>query len=112
MGRPLKPIDPEQVHRLAAIHCTVEEIASVLDCGKRTLERRFGAVIEKARQTGKASLRRRQYKAAMDGNITMMIWLGKQLLGQTDRVEQLGDQAVQVSVRYVDRPPAPVPSKE
>lgn len=33
-------------------------------------------------------LRREQYKAAMGGNTTMLIWLGKQLLGQSDKSEQ------------------------
>ena len=33
---------------------------------------------------GKMSLRRRQYSAAMDGNSAMLIWLGKQWLGQKE----------------------------
>ncbi len=34
------------------------------------------------------SLKRKQWEMAMGGNITMLIWLGKQNLGQTDKVEQ------------------------
>ena len=34
---------------------------------------------------GKASLRRRQFEAAMDGNTAMLIFLGKNYLGQTDQ---------------------------
>lgn len=34
------------------------------------------------------SLKRKQWEMAMNGNITMLIWLGKQNLGQTDKVEQ------------------------
>jgi len=36
---------------------------------------------------GKASLRRTQWKAATGGNSTMMVWLGKNVLGQTDKQE-------------------------
>ena len=36
---------------------------------------------------GKISLRRSQLKLADSGNCTMNIWLGKQYLGQTDKVE-------------------------
>jgi hypothetical protein len=90
MARPRKDIDPEKVRQLAAIHCTVDEIAAVMDCSKDTLERRFAALIEKGREEGRASLRRVQYKAALAGNATMMIWLGKQLLGQKDRQEVTG----------------------
>ena len=36
------------------------------------------------RLVGRTSIRRAQYKAALDGNPTMLIWLGKQLLGQKE----------------------------
>jgi len=32
----------------------------------------------------KNSLRRAQLKVALDGNVTMLIWLGKQMLGQSE----------------------------
>jgi hypothetical protein len=34
-----------------------------------------------------SSLRRKQLQVAMSGSVPMLIWLGKQLLGQTDRQE-------------------------
>ena len=42
----------------------------------------------------KASLRRMQYKAAEGGNVTAQIWLGKQILGQKDKLEHSGEVAV------------------
>jgi hypothetical protein len=33
----------------------------------------------------KMKLRRRQIRAALDGNITMLIWLGKQYPGQREQ---------------------------
>lgn len=88
MARPRKKINPEQVEKLAAIHCTNEEIAAVLDCSADTLERRFAGAIKKGKAKGRASLRRVQWEAAQKGNATMMVWLGKQTLGQTDKIEQ------------------------
>lgn len=87
MGR--KPIDinPEQVTRLAAIGCTNEEIASVVGCSHDTLVRRFKEVLAEGRLQGKASLRRKQFELALAGNTTMLIWLGKQVLGQSDKQE-------------------------
>ena len=32
-----------------------------------------------------------QFKAAEDGNVTMLIWLGKQFLGQKDQQHVVGD---------------------
>lgn len=87
MARPRKQVDEEVIVRLARIGCTVAEIAAVTGCSKDTLERRFAASIEKGREQGRRSLRRMQWKAAKGGNVTMQIWLGKQLLGQTDKQE-------------------------
>ena len=88
IGRPLLPIDEKLVHKLAAIHCTMEEIAATCNCSVDTLENRFSDIIQKAREEGKASLRRMQYQKAQEGNVTMMIWLGKQLLGQREKIDQ------------------------
>lgn len=92
MARPKLNIDPEQVKRLALIQCTVEEMASVLRCDKRTLERRFAAIIKEGRESGRMSLKRKQFELAMGGNVAMLIWLGKQTLGQREpqRVELTG----------------------
>ncbi len=89
MGRPPLEIDESVVEKLASIHCTMEEIASVVGCSVDTLERRFAEVIKVAKDKGKSSLRRYQWEGAQKGNPAMLIWLGKQLLGQKDvsRVE-------------------------
>lgn len=47
---------------------------------------RLGAY-RKAQALLKASLRRRQINVAMTGNVTILIWLGKQQLAQRDRQE-------------------------
>lgn len=90
MGRPQLEIDPHKVELLAGCGCTVAEIAAKLNCSKRTLETRFCAHIEKGREAGKGSLRSKQFERAMKGSDTMLIWLGKQLLGQAEKIEQSG----------------------
>ena len=87
-GRPKAKIDAEQVVKLARIGCTLEEIGSVVGCDKSTISRRFATEIDKGREYGKASLRRKMWHAAMDGNnITMMIFLSKNVLGMADKRE-------------------------
>lgn len=95
MGRPRKQIDPEQVRALAGIGCTHEEIAAVLKCSPDTLTRRFADALKEGKEHAKASLRRMQWQAAENGNVAMLIWLGKQLLGQRDyqRLEHSGEIA-------------------
>ena len=88
-GRPIKhKLNAQEIENLAAIDCTVEEIASVLDCSKDTLERRFMRHIERGRERGRASLKRQMHKLAMEGNCTMAIWLSKQTCGYRDHVDQ------------------------
>lgn len=101
-GRPPLNLDRKLITRLARIHCTHEEIASVVGCSVDTIKRNFADCIEKGREEGKASLRRKQFSVAMKGNVGMLIWLGKQHLAQTDQqtirvgdMEQLSDNQLE-----------------
>jgi hypothetical protein len=91
MARPRKKIDPDQVRQLAAIGCSQSEIGSILKCSVDTLKRRFADAIKDGELEGNASLKRMQWIAAKNGNVTMQIWLGKQRLGQSDKVETKND---------------------
>lgn len=87
MGRKKVKIDYDTVKNLAKICCTQEEIASVLGCSVKTLQRRkqFNKAYQDGLNDARAGLRRLQWKSAASGNITMQIFLGKNLLGQRDR---------------------------
>jgi len=84
VNRTIPPIDEKKIRELAMIQCTMSEIAAVMDCSVDTLERRFADVIKKGQEQGKCSLRRAQYKKAMEGNPAMLIWVGKHILKQRD----------------------------
>lgn len=113
MARPRLNLDEDQIKLLAGIGCPVDEIALVLGCSKRTLETRYCALIETGRADMRKSLRRKQVELALKGDRTMLIWLGKQLLGQRDeqRMEHAGgvtiahdDEAIMAAAReYVER---------
>jgi hypothetical protein len=98
VARPQKIIDPEMVKKLSNIGCTNQEMASILDCSPDTLERRFAVLIEKGRSEMRTSLRRRQYMKAMDGDTGMLVWLGKQLLGQRDQRDVNIDAVMKVQM--------------
>ena len=105
-GRPKKKLDYELVEKLASIHCTQEEIAEVLSVSARTLQRdrEFCRIYKKGMQMGKISIRRAQFKKALDGDTSMLIWLGKQLLGQKDQLKNEVDvtQPIQLLVDRTD----------
>ena len=87
-GRPKKyKIDTEQVERLAGLGCTNTEIASFFDVGEHIIRKSYAEYLTKGRDKGKIRLRQWQLKSAERGNVAMLIWLGKQMLGQTDKQE-------------------------
>ncbi len=92
MARPKKIINQKQFESLCAIQCTQEEICNVLDVCDETLTRwckevynlSFSEVFKQKRDLGKTSLRRKQWELAQKGNSTMQVWLGKNILKQSD----------------------------
>jgi len=87
MVRPIKPVDENEIYKLAKIHCTNQEIASMCDISVDTLEERYSAVLKKGRDEGKSSLRRQQMRLIEECNSApMAIWLGKVYLKQKEEL--------------------------
>lgn len=92
MGRKYIDIKQDEFEKLCHIQCTAEEIASWFRCSVDTIERwckreyqkTFAEVFSEKRLGGCISLRRAQFQEAIKGNTALLIWLGKQYLGQTD----------------------------
>ena len=86
-------IDFDNLEKLCQLQCTLEEVASFFECSVNTLKNRirdeFGLTWEEyyrlKQGKGKIALRRLQFQAAEKGNISMLIFLGKQYLGQSDK---------------------------
>jgi hypothetical protein len=93
-GKP-RPIDRDQVEKLARIGCSQEEIADILGVSQPTISRRFGMACTRARASFKMSLRRAQYlRATKDRSDTMLVHLGKNYLGQTGESEGISGAEV------------------
>ena len=84
IGRDNVIVPPEEVEDLAQIGCNNIEIARWFGVDENTLARHFEIELTKGRENLKQKLRRAQLKAALTGNVVMLIWLGKNLLGQSD----------------------------
>ena len=92
-GRPRKELNREDFEKCCAIQATLNEVACFFDCSPDTVERwckreygiTFADVFAQKRGVGTMSIRRRQFDLASKGDKTMLIWLGKQLLGQSDK---------------------------
>jgi len=87
-------IDLVELEKLCQLSCTDEEIAAWFSTSTRTIERRrkeprFAEIMARGKAKGRISIRRMQMKLLEQGNATMGVWLGKQLLGQRDQIEEV-----------------------
>jgi|SRR5712664_1963582 len=88
-GRKPVSIDLVELEKLCTMQCTQEEISVWFHCSVRTIETyskqpAFAEAMARGRAKGRISVRRAQMKLLEAGNVTMAIWLGKQMLGQRD----------------------------
>lgn len=105
-GRPRKIIDWPKFDALCQIQCTEAEIASVLNISVDTIEKAvlrekgvgFTEYYAEKKLGGRMSLRRKQFEIALSGNITMLIWLGKQYLGQKDAMDFSSESNFNVTI--------------
>lgn len=86
MPRRAVDLNLEQLEQLAAMACTQEEVAAFFGVTQQTIsrklaQRKYSEVWERGLGRGRISLRRRQLKK---DTTAMLIWLGKQHLGQRE----------------------------
>jgi hypothetical protein len=79
-----KVVDPDEVFRMAEIGCTVEEMSHFFQVDRETLKYNFWPYIKRAEVELYRKIRLKQIEVAMSGHPTMLIFLGKVLLGQND----------------------------
>ena len=99
MARPKKyNLDTDQIKKLASLGCTNKEIGDFFGCSADLLEKRYSEFLTKGRAEQKLRLRQLQWKSAEKGNIVMQIWLGKQILGQSENTIKEDDKPLAWSI--------------
>ena len=96
-------IPPEELKRVALLNPAAEELAFVFDIPLTHAEDLLkGEEVQeellKGRGGRRLSLKRAQWKSAMGGNVAMLIWLGKQDLGQSDKGTE-GEDAIEMATK-------------
>ena len=97
-GRPAALIDWKIVDRLLQAGCTGTQIAARVGIHANTLYEackeahkcNFSEYSHQKKEHGETLLHEQQFALAMQGNLGMLIWLGKQRLGQKDKSEHTG----------------------
>ena len=79
--------DPDKIQMLASFGCSITEIAKYFRIDESTVRKKYKDELETGREALKVKLRQLQWDHAARGNTALLIWLGKQYLGQTDRKE-------------------------
>ena len=74
----------KRVYDMIYTGTSVERIAMTFNVTRNTMYNKFRQVIGTAQLNREMDLRRAQRSAALGGNATMLVWLGKNELGQTD----------------------------
>lgn len=102
VGRPCKPIDWNRVDTMIAKGCSGVEIAGELGIHEETFYVRvqqehninFTGYAGGKYSKGNGRIRMMQFDRAMDGNIQMLIWLGKVRLNQKEPDSEDGKPTV------------------
>jgi hypothetical protein len=77
--------------KLAEIGCSTDEMGDFFGVDGSTIRRKYTAVLKQVKAKTKARVRQAQLDSALNGDRTMLIWLGKQMLSQSDTGERNDD---------------------
>ncbi len=85
VGRHRLKLDEEKIGQLAFFGNPDAGIATILGVSPKTITNNYSNILAKKRAERRAALRAAQTKAALEGNIAMLIFLGKNELEQKDK---------------------------
>lgn len=84
VGRNKVPVPFDEVEHLASLGCTDTDIAAYFGITDDSLRRGFAENLMFGRHKLKMSLRQTQLRVALEGNVPMLIWLGRNMLNQNE----------------------------
>ena len=84
VGRPKAKLSVEAIGQMALEGAKNSEIAALLGVADETITDNFSKILTQKRAERRTNIRRKQYTLAINGNVSMLIWLGKQELEQRE----------------------------
>jgi hypothetical protein len=96
-----KEFTPEiiaKIEEYALNLCTNKTIAVALGINPHTFNKHFGDICEQKRAMARVELHELQKKRAQANDTTMLVWLGKNELGQTDKFESKNSSITAVKI--------------
>lgn len=113
-GIPVLVLVESVLYEMAKSMASYDVLGKIFGCSGAHIQQTYAAIVEQARADGLKNLHVAQFQAAtQDRNPTMLIWLGKQYLGQRDitRTEHTGadGEPIQTKNDNVNRAVAYIP---
>lgn len=98
-------IDATEVTKLAAMGCTMIEIAHFFEVSVDTIERNFAESIKVGRSKGNISMKRSLFELVLKGNLGAIVWWGKNFAGMRDNPEdkELNEKFNKILVSIQDK---------
>tara|TARA_R100000664_G_scaffold31744_1_gene45692 strand:- start:71 stop:451 length:381 start_codon:yes stop_codon:yes gene_type:complete len=95
MGRKKTNIEWKKIENMAVAGCNGQQISAAMGIHYNTLARRcqednkcdFSEYLQTKKEKGNNLLKQKQFDLALKGDRGMLIWLGKNRLGQSDKKE-------------------------
>ncbi|MBK8946428.1 MAG: hypothetical protein IPM32_14325 [Ignavibacteriae bacterium] len=107
-GRNKKRINHKKVEEYIRIGLSGREIAKLVGVDEKTIRNKFSALLQKREhenilefQKKKLKIADKQYERAMEGSDIMLIWLGKNWLKQSDKMEQNGRRKLEITKKEI-----------
>lgn len=106
-GRKKLNLDRPKVREYIGIGLSIREIGRLMDCDHKTISNNFSPILKKRnekesleRHEKRKKLREAQWDAAInDKNPLMLIWLGKNELGQQDKLDTEDRKEVVITIK-------------
>jgi AraC-like DNA-binding protein len=111
VGRPEKEFDWKLIDSILQFGARLIDCCEMLEVSDDTIQRRikdeFGCTFSEYRERKMSKMRmkllQKQFDVAMSGNVALLIWLGKQHLGQSDKAENTIDiSKIQINIDQKD----------
>ncbi len=111
VGRPEKEIDWKLLDSILQFGARLIDCSEMLDMSDDSIQRKIqdahGCTFSEYRERKMSKMRMRllqkQFDVAMAGNTALLIWLGKQHLGQTDKITQeLDTNKIKIRIEKMD----------
>ena len=107
VGRPEKEMDWKLLDSVLQYGASLIDCAELLEMSEDSIQRKIkeksGVTFSEYREAKKSKirmkLRQKQFEMAMNGNVALLIWLGKNELGQKDKLEHDAPEDIKAGLK-------------